>query len=153
MSAHQLQCFSLTFYLLLRKFVARYFSYVMPATQNAKARDAEQPMGASVDRRRTVRYSLRIPVLFTCGNATAHRSAGFVRDIGFESAFVLCDLEECPRLGTDIKMTLWLPPINAEALGLRLQATGRVVRLNYEDEEPGFAVAIDFGIETNSDDE
>jgi hypothetical protein len=98
-----------------------------------------------VERRNFVRYSLRLPIIFKWKDplGQSQQGAGFSRDISPSGAFVLCAAP--PVEGTDFVMEVLLPPLAGSArTGLRLQATGRVIRVELETKEPGFAAASQF---------
>ncbi len=102
----------------------------------------EQAIGDSVERRKTARYQLRVPVIIQWNNQEGARQqgGGFSRDISTGGVFVLCNAS--PPTNTAISLEVLLPPLEAAAQGLRLQAGGEIVRV----EETGFAAAGDLGL-------
>jgi PilZ domain len=105
---------------------------------------AQLPLiGDEMERRRTARYVLRVPVLFNWRNQQPRQLGGFTRDVSAGGAYILCR-EECPSAGAPVRLQVMLPPVDAEAHGVKLESEGRVVRAHGPGEESGFAVMADF---------
>ncbi len=100
-------------------------------------------IGDDMERRRTARYVLRVPVLFTWLNRQPKQAGGFTRDVSARGVYILCR-GDCPSTGAPVKLQVMLPPMDAEARGVKLQSEGRVVRAHGQGEESGFAVMADF---------
>ncbi len=92
------------------------------------------------------RYPLRAPVIFRWKDpqGTTQQEGGFTRDMSSDGVFVLCS--KYPPAGIAVALEVFLPPIEATAQGLRLQAEGTVVRIGVAGEGSGFAAAADFGL-------
>jgi hypothetical protein len=97
-----------------------------------------------MERRRTVRYKLCLPLVFkwTDESGTFMQEAAFTRDISTGGSFVSC--VKCPQMGATLSLEIMLPP-NSEirSHGLRLDATVEVIRIASELEERGFGVTGD----------
>jgi c-di-GMP-binding flagellar brake protein YcgR len=108
-------------------------------------------MGDRVERRQAARYGLRVPVLFSCEDAQPKQVAGVTRDISASGAYVLCEESYCPAQGGTVAIQLILPPIaNMEAQGMKLNFKGQVLRTGDFQEESGFAVRAEYGMELNT---
>lgn len=99
-----------------------------------------------MEQRRATRYQMRVPVIFKWDDQQGLRQqgGGFTRDISTGGIFVSCPTS--PPAGTAVALEVLLPPLEAEAQGLRLQADGQVVRLEESGKRGGFAAAADFGL-------
>ena len=98
---------------------------------------------AFVDRRKSIRFALRVPVTFdwTDEVGNRHRGEGITRDIGSKGEFV--QSRSCPPDATRISLDILLPRIPTAIRSLRIQAEGWVVRVEAEEgdsREAGFAV-------------
>ena len=99
----------------------------------------------ALKQRRTRRYNLFLPVLFswtdTSGNV--HKQGGFTRNIGMHGLYVLGD--ECPPLQASLTVEVLLPiAYRLTAKPRRLVATMRVVRVCRAKHMRGFAAFGDF---------
>jgi hypothetical protein len=107
-----------------------------------------QSTGEGVENRSTVRYQLRVPVLFSWENAqTRPREAGgFTRDMSIAGAYIICDVAtDRPPIHSSVAVRLLLPPLEEGAHSIPLSAEARVVRLGSKSEDSGFAIVADFG--------
>lgn len=96
-----------------------------------------------MDRRRSQRFDLRVPIICHWkDNQASHEMGGFSRDISRGGVFVVGSV--LPKEETSIDLEVLLPPLQATSQELRLQCTGVVVRVQREGETIGFAVACDF---------
>lgn len=103
-----------------------------------------------MDRRSSVRFALRLPVLFQRGEAAVgeQRGAGFTRDVSTTGAYILCEKEaERPALDSLLNLQVLIPSLNSASHGLRLTGVATVVRTSTANEELGFAVAGELGHE------
>jgi len=98
-----------------------------------------------MERRATCRYLLRLPVIlrWTDDNGVTQERGGFTRDISTGGVFVICDAP--PQLATCIALELLLPPLAADAPGLRLTSSAQVVRAE-QAPMTGFAALSDFDL-------
>lgn len=108
------------------------------------------PRNASVvrnpvrDLRATVRYSLRARVVFTWsdGQGRGHEGEGFTQNISRRGVFVLG--ASCPAKGDRITLAIFLPALASETRELRIDAVGRVLRVEHAKppaDKTGFAVS------------
>jgi len=111
-------------------------------------------IGEDVDRRKSLRYELRVPVVFRWDDGHVKHAGGFSRDLSPAGAYVSCDEQgDCPGRGATVEMELLLPPIDAKAQGLRLKAEAEVVRTNSACEPLGFAVRSNFSANADNGDD
>ncbi len=105
-----------------------------------------------MESRKTVRYQMRVPVIIKWNDEQGVRQqgGGFTRDISTGGIFVLCPAY--PPAGTAVALEVLLPPLEAEAHDLRLQAEGQVVRVEGGGKGSGFAAAADFGLRSPGSD-
>ena len=99
-----------------------------------------------MDRRRTVRYSLRLPVIFTWRDRkrAKQKEGGFTRDIGTSGLYVVSN-RSLP-VGTKLQLDIHLPCGEGVRYPIALlRATGSVVRTGESGEEHGFAAAGNVG--------
>ncbi|HXZ11712.1 MAG TPA: PilZ domain-containing protein [Candidatus Sulfotelmatobacter sp.] len=116
-----------------------------PAPRTTRVADA-QARTASVNLRVSVRYALQARVVFQW---SAHDGAekvgrGRTRDISQKGAYI--ETEDFPPAGTQVAMSIFLPALGGDACVLRVDAEGRVVRVDEKQETvsgiaSGFAVA------------
>lgn len=105
-----------------------------------------------MERRRARRFTLGIPVIFEwkderqvqCGGA------GFSRDISIHGLFVLT-ASEAPPLATRLELTVLLPSLDQKGPGLRLRASGNIVRVQPTGEGLGLGIASALGDFCDSD--
>lgn len=105
-----------------------------------------------VERRRAARYGLRVPVVFSWEDTQPKQAVGATRDISTLGAYVLCEGSCCPVQGDTVAIQLTLAPIaNIEAQGMKLNFKGQVLRTGDFQEESGFAVLADYGMELSTE--
>ena len=90
-----------------------------------------------VERRKGNRYRLGIPVVFSWGDAgqRQHDGFGLTRDVSIRGAFVLTTSP--PPLGAHIKLKAFLPPVVGVPTSTRIQAEGKVVRVEANSHDKG----------------
>jgi hypothetical protein len=102
-----------------------------------------------MERRSSVRYELRVPVLFSWDNAQAgpRQAGGFTRDLSTVGAYVICEqATDCPAVHSTVAVHLLLPPLETGAPAIPLNTDeARVVRAGSKTEDTGFAIVADFG--------
>lgn len=87
--------------------------------------------------RKAIRFPLEIPIVFWwTDNGIENRSEGRSRDISERGAFVLAST--CPLPGTQIGFRFLLPMITGLQLQTQVEALGRVLRVEKENEGEGF---------------
>jgi len=99
-----------------------------------------------MNRRKTVRYCLQLPVIFTWRDSkgTKRKEGGFTRDIGTGGLYVVSSTR--PSVGTALRLDILLPLAgNATSPIARLRATASVARMGDSNEEYGFAACGDLG--------
>ncbi len=104
--------------------------------------------GGNVDRRRSPRFRLRLPVLtqWTDDEGHVRYGGGFSRDIGIRGVFVLSS--EPPSSSTMISVTVVLPNLRVDLQDLHLRCVGSLVRVEKDAAVGGYAIECDFrGIE------
>ena len=99
-----------------------------------------------LERRRTVRYNLCLPLVFewTDESGAVIQQPGFTRDISTGGLYVSCATS--PPMNSTIRLQMVLPS-NKEVFpeNLTLAATARVVRFASQGEAAGFAAVGDLG--------
>lgn len=101
--------------------------------------------GVSLEQRKAVRFQMRAPVIFRWSDqsGTKQESVGRTRDISIAGVFVTCP-NPLP-VGTPISLEVHLSPLENTRHRLRLEATGKIVRVG-NGEESGFAVISRFDL-------
>jgi len=101
-------------------------------------------IGSEGERRRAQRYVLCLPVLFHWQESSGpeHKGGGFTRDVSARGMYVTSE-SECPPAGSAATIVVLLPSFDSELVGLKLKASGTVVRIAGPTESVGFAVAAD----------
>jgi hypothetical protein len=104
-------------------------------------------IGDAVQRRESVRFHLRLPVIFRWNDEQSGRqqNAGFTRDISKEGLFVYSPIP--PPLDVAVELEVMLPPLEESGHGVRLQSEGRVLRIERKGEHTGFAATGDFDLQ------
>jgi hypothetical protein len=90
--------------------------------------------GGGSQRRATVRYKLRLPVIFHWNDGVEHTSGGFTGDVALDGALILSS--ECPPVGSDVRVEVLLPSPEMENEELRIGCSGKVVHAS---ERSGFS--------------
>lgn len=101
-----------------------------------------------MQRRESVRFHLRLPVVFRWNDAQGGRqqNGGFTRDICTEGLFVYSSIP--PPQGVTVEVEVMLPPLEESGHGVRLESKGRVLRIERKGEHTGFAATGDFDLRT-----
>lgn len=93
---------------------------------------------STIERRASVRYKLRLPVVFHWNDGVAHTEGGFTRDVAVSGALILSS--KCPPLGHAVRIEVLLPPPDEFDVALRIECVGRVTRILEEAGRVGFGV-------------
>lgn len=103
-------------------------------------------IGDAVQQRESVRFHLRLPVIFGWNDEQAGRqqNGGFTRDISTGGLFVYSLIP--PPSGVTVELEVMLPPLEESGHGVRLRAKGRVLRIERKGERTGFAATGDFNL-------
>jgi hypothetical protein len=103
-------------------------------------------IGDAVQRRKSVRFHLRLPVIFRWnhGQGGRQQNGGFTRDISTRGLFVYSLIP--PPSGVTVELEVMLPPLEESGHGVRLQSEGRVLRIERKGEQTGFATTGDFDL-------
>jgi hypothetical protein len=103
-------------------------------------------IGDAVQRRESVRFHLRLPVIFRWNDEHGGRqnNGGFTRDISKKGLFVYSPIPPSP--GVTVEIEVMLPPLEESGHGVRLQSEGRVLRIERKGEHTGFAATGDFDL-------
>ena len=103
-------------------------------------------IGAAVQQRESVRFHIRLPVIFRWNDEQGGRqqNGGFTRDISRRGLFVYSLIP--PPSGVTVELEVMLPPLAESGHGVRLQSEGRVLRIERKGEQAGFAATGDFDI-------
>jgi len=90
-----------------------------------------------VNGRTTLRYALQTEVAFSwCGSDGSSRNGrGKTRNLSQKGAFVECST--LPPNGVSVQMSISLPPPIEKGKSLKMEARGRVVRVEAGGERPG----------------
>ncbi len=115
----------------------------------ATTKEAPDALGNTVQPRRAVRFQMRLPVVFRCvdehGNSCP--GSGFTRDIGTGGLFVYSATPPALDAVVDLEVLL---PLHEGGQGTRLQASGKVVRVEGQGDRAGFAAISDFGLQDST---
>jgi hypothetical protein len=116
-----------------------------PSVRTARIIDS-QPNDPRVNLRVTVRYALQARVVFQWSDeeGASKVGRGRTRNISQRGAYI--EAPDPPPSGTQIAMSIYLPALGGEARVLRVEAEGRVMRVEPGQETEsgmasGFAVA------------
>ena len=96
-------------------------------------------------RRAAVRYQLRFPVIFHWNDGVDHTEGGFTRDVARDGAFIVSS--QCPPVGSDVRIEVLVPSLDAPFRELRVECMGKVTRV-----EAGFGYK-GFGVRGQFDDD
>ena len=102
-----------------------------------------------MERRKSNRYPLKAPVVFTWMDSTGaeYTASGSTLNISTFGAYVSCD-RPCPPVGTEVILDVRLP-LNQEQR-LQLKAAGLVIRVEEILGHAAFAVVTDFHTKSGS---
>jgi hypothetical protein len=78
------------------------------------------------------------------------QGAGFTRDMCTRATYVMWEQECSLPVGQTVTVSILLPPLDYGAESLRFCGEGRVLRQGTREEEPGFAMLVDFGVPERS---
>ena len=103
-------------------------------------------IGDAVQQRESVRFHIRLPVIFRWNDEQGGRqqNGGFTRDISRRGLFVYSLIP--PPSGVSVDLEVMLPPLAESGHGVRLQSEGRVLRIERKGERAGFAATGDFDL-------
>ena len=103
-------------------------------------------IGNVMQQRETVRFHLRLPVIFRWNDEQGGRqqNGGFTRDISREGLFVYSPIP--PPSGVTVEVEVMLPPLEESGHGVRLWSEGKVLRIERKSEHTGFAATGDFDL-------
>ena len=77
-------------------------------------------------RRSAVRYKLRLPVIFYWSDGGERTASGFTGDVALDGALI--HGSECPPIGCDVRIEVFIPSPDLSREQLRIQCTGKVTR-------------------------
>lgn len=80
-----------------------------------------------LQRRSSVRYKLRLPVIFHWNDGTDHTEGGFTNDIALDGALILSSI--CPPIGADVQIEVLVPAPGGTAEEIRVKCSGTVTRV------------------------
>jgi hypothetical protein len=104
--------------------------------------------GGNVERRRSSRFRVQLPVLtqWTDHEGQVQFGGGFTRDVCLRGVLVISS--KLPPQGAVITVTVVLPNARAGSQELHLHSPGSVVRVEQSSTTAGYAISCDFkGIE------
>ena len=103
-------------------------------------------IGDAMQRRESVRFHLRLPVIFRWNDEQGGRqqNGGFTRDICTGGLFVYSLIP--PPSGVTVELEVMLPPLEESGHGVRLWSEGKVLRIERKSEHTGFAATGDFDL-------
>lgn len=99
----------------------------------------------NMQRRKAVRYKLRLPVIFSWNDGTDHTGGGFTSDVSLDGALIMSS--NCPQSGSAIRLEILLPSPDGSGEELKIECVGEVTRV---EGRPG---CIAFGVHCLFDDE
>jgi hypothetical protein len=82
----------------------------------------------SLERRASVRYKLRLPVIFHWDDGTEHTAGGFTSDVAQDGALILST--KCPPVGSAVRIEVLLPSLDQSGEEIRIECSGKVTRIN-----------------------
>jgi PilZ domain len=103
-----------------------------------------------MEKRAAVRFVLLAPVIirWTDASGAKREDVGRTRDISTAGAFLTCNLRL--PVGTKVGLEIHLPPLERNTTQrVRLQATGKVIRVTQRAEQIGVAVRGEFTLHDN----
>jgi hypothetical protein len=104
-------------------------------------------VGGALERRKSTRYLLHAPVVFSWTDSTgaSHQGGGFTLNISPAGVFVLCN-ESQPPVYADVTLEVTIPSIDTCRQGVRLKSSGQVLRVEEKQGYLGFAAATEFSL-------
>jgi hypothetical protein len=78
-------------------------------------------------RRTAIRYKLQLPVIFHWNDGREHTEGGFTSDVALDGALILCS--RFPPIGSDVRIEILLPSPDQSGEDLRIECTGKVIRV------------------------
>ena len=101
------------------------------------------PFEPRLQLRSSLRYKLRLPVIFHWNDGSERTEGGFTVDIALDGALI--SSSTCPPVGTDVRIEVLVPsPDSAEEI--RIECLGKVTRV------AGVAGSCYFGVQGMFDD-
>lgn len=82
---------------------------------------------STVQRRSSIRYKLRLPVIFHWTETIERTAGGFTVDVALDGALIRSSV--CPPVGTKVKIEVLLPAPDESGEELRIECTGTVTRI------------------------
>jgi hypothetical protein len=93
-------------------------------------------------RRTSVRYRLRLPVIFHWYDGGEHTEGGFTSDVALDGAFIRS--KRLPPAGSEVRIEVLIPSPYDPGDELRIHCTGKVTRVVNQGGFSGFGVVGDF---------
>jgi hypothetical protein len=87
-------------------------------------------------RRPSVRFRLRLPVIFHWGDARDYVEGGFTKDIARDETFVVS--RHCPPIGSEIRIEVLVPSSDLQPRAVRIESVGKVAAVVDENGLRGF---------------
>jgi hypothetical protein len=84
----------------------------------------------AAERRATVRYKLRLPVIFHWDDGKEHTGGGFTNDVALDGALIFSS--KCPPVGSDIRIEVLVPSPDLSGEELRIECVGKVTRVSQQ---------------------
>ena len=94
------------------------------------------------DRRSSVRYKLRLPVIFHWNEDGERTGGGFTSDVALNGALINSIM--CPPVGSDVRIELLILSPVQDGLEMRIQCAGKVTRVVDQGGIRSFGVRGDF---------
>jgi hypothetical protein len=100
-----------------------------------------------MERRKSKRYLLRAPVVFSWTDSmrAGHQGSGFTLNISSAGVFVLCN-ESPPSPDVAVTLDMAIPPMDTHRQGVRLKSGGDVLRVEETEGSLAFAAATEFNL-------
>jgi hypothetical protein len=77
-------------------------------------------------RRTSMRYKLRLPVIFHWIDEREHTEGGFTSDVALDGALIISS--RCPPVGAPVRIEVLLPAPNHSGEEIRIECLGTVTR-------------------------
>jgi hypothetical protein len=98
----------------------------------------ERTMPRIAQRRSSVRYKLRLPVIFHWNDGADRTGGGFTSDVALDGALILST--QCPPIGSNVRIEVLIPSPEKSGEEIRIECNGKVMRIA---EQPGcFAFGV-----------